>query len=71
MYNDLRTSYTKRTLLKRFFQFCVSTKLNCSYHSGSLHPIIFFAHKSPNYHYYGAYTDNTPCCTEKLSPCHK
>lgn len=38
--------------------------LNCSYHSGSLHPVIFFANKYPNYHYHGAYSNNTPCCRE-------
>lgn len=38
--------------------------LDCSYHSGSLRPVIFFANKSSNYHYYGAYSD-------KHSPLHR
>lgn len=45
--------------------------LDCTYHSGGLRPVIFFANKSSNHHYYGAYSDNTPRCTEKLSPIHQ
>lgn len=65
--NDLRTFHTERTQLESFSQ----VGLNCSYYSGSLHPVIFFANKRPNYHYYRAYNDNIPCCKEKLSVCHK